>query len=95
MQTIKAIYQVLGAKGFKGNVDGTDYDSCKLYVLMDVSDKAGTEVGFNASPLAFGKSDEFHKLKHLTFPLQAELEMKLTTKGMEIVGFTPKQKSGA
>lgn len=89
MQPIKARFQILGAKGFKGDVDGTHYDSTKLYVLMDVSDKNGTEVGFNATPLSFGKSDEFEKIRHMTFPLHADLSLKLTTKGYEVVDFAP------
>lgn len=84
---IKQQFRVLGCKGFKGNVEGTDYDSTKLYVEMPVSEKNGTEVGCNASVVPFGKSDEFHKLKGLPFPLQAELEIVMTTKGVECVGF--------
>lgn len=84
---MKQIFQVLGAKGFKGNVEGTDYDSTKLYVVMPVSEKNGTEAGFNVSVLPFGKSDEFHKLKGLPFPVQAELDISMTTKGFEVVGF--------
>ncbi len=86
---VKQTLQVLGAKGFKGNVDGTNYDSTKLYVVMPVSEKNGTEAGFNAVPLAFGKEDEYQKLKNLPFPVEAELELLMTTKGLEVVGFKP------
>lgn len=84
---MKGVFQVLGCKGFKGDIDGQKFDSTKLYVVMDVSERNGTEVGQNASALPFGKEEEFQKLKHLPFPLQAELVISMTTKGPEVVGF--------
>ena len=83
----KNTFQVLGCKGFKGQVEGTNYDSTTLYVVMDVSEKNGTEVGFNVSNMKFGKEEEFQKLKNLPFPVMAELEIELTTKGPECLGF--------
>lgn len=84
---MKQVFQVLGAKGFKGNIDGQQFDSTKLYVVMEVSERNGTEVGFNAAALPFGKADEFEKIKGLSFPMQAELDITMTTKGIEVVGF--------
>lgn len=83
---IKQICQLLGAKGFKGEVEGTNYDSTTLYVVMPVSERNGTEVGFNVSPMKYGKSDEYEKIKGLQFPLQAELTIAMTTKGFECRG---------
>lgn len=83
----KNTFQVLGCKGFKGQVEGTNYDSTTLYVVMDVSEKNGTEAGFNVSNMKFGKEEEFQKLKNLPFPVMAELEIELTTKGPECLGF--------
>lgn len=84
---MKGIYRVLGAKGFKGTVDGQSFDSTKLYVELPVSERAGTEVGYNAAPVPFGKADEFEKLKGLPFPIKAELDLEMTTKGMECHAF--------
>jgi hypothetical protein len=83
----KNTFQVLGCKGFKGTVEGTSYDSTTLYVVMDVSEKNGTEAGFNVSSMKFGKESEFQKLKGLPFPVMAELDIELTTKGPECLGF--------
>ncbi|NJA90239.1 hypothetical protein HCX48_13540 [Rhodocyclus tenuis] len=80
-------FRVLGAKGFKGMVEGQHFDSTRLYVEMPVSEKNGTEVGFNAVALPFGKEEEYQKLKHLEFPLHAELTLEATTKGFEVRGF--------
>lgn len=90
----KQQFTVLGAKGFKGDIEGQKFDSTKLYVMMDCPDK-GTELGFNASPLPFGKSDEFEKIKasNLSFPLVAELTVNATTKGFEVVAFSPIKKA--
>lgn len=85
----KSVFKVLGAKKFKGEVEGTNYDSTKLHVVMDVSEKNGTEVGQNAQTMPFGKSDEYDKLCHLSFPLDAELTINLTTKGAEVLSFKP------
>lgn len=86
---IKSKFKVLGIKGFKGDVEGTTYDSTTLYVLMPVSERNGTEKGFNAHAIKFGKSDEYERLKDLSFPVDAELDLALTTKGYECHGFKP------
>lgn len=87
---MKAQVQVLGAKFFNDTMEGQKHDFTKLFVVMPVSEQdAATygSVGHNVVEMKFGKSDEFQKLKHLSFPLHAELSLKLTTKGYEIVGF--------
>lgn len=92
---VKQTVTILGAKGFKGEVEGTKYDSTTLYVLMDVSERAGTEVGQNVQPMKFGKEEEFQKIKALPFPIQAELVINFTTKGPEILAFKPIGKAQA
>lgn len=84
---VKAELMVLGAKSFKGDVEGKPYDSTTLFVVMDVSERGGNTVGQNVVEMKFGKSDEFEKFKHLPFPCKAELLLKLTTKGYEVAGF--------
>lgn len=83
----KSVNTVLGVKGNKGSFEGTDYDYTKLRVVMDVSEKNGTEFGFDVKEMNVGKASELPKYKDLPFPVQAELEIELTTKGPEIVGF--------
>lgn len=89
----KSVNTILGVKGNKGNFEGTDYDYTKLRVVMDVSEKNGTEFGFDVKEISVGKSTELPKYKDLPFPIQAELEIELTTKGPEIVGFKALQKA--
>lgn len=83
----KGNFQVLGAKGNKGDYEGTLYDYTKLRVVMDVSEKNGTEFGYDVKEMPVGKSDELVKFKDLPFPIMAELEIELTTKGPEVVSF--------
>lgn len=84
---IKASLLVLGAKSFNGDVEGKKYDSTTLFVVMDVSERTGSSVGQNVVEMKFGTSDEFLKMKHLPFPCQAELGLRLTTKGYEVSSF--------
>ena len=39
--------RVLGVKGFKGEVEGKRYDSCKVRLEMPVPSRSETEVGNN------------------------------------------------
>lgn len=95
MQNLKSEFTILGAKFFKDTVEGTAYDSTTLFVVMPVDDSTGRSVGTNTKDMKFGTSDEYHKLKHLPFPLQAELTYDLVTNGkavtMLIKGFKPIQ----
>lgn len=87
---IKTNLQVLGAKFFKDVMEGQPHDFTKLRVAMPVSEKDAPTygaVGENVVEMKFGKADEYQKLKHLPFPLMAELSLKLTTDGYEVVGF--------
>lgn len=82
---MKAVFKVLGAKKFKGDVEGQSFDSCKVYVVMEVSERNGTEVGFNAVPLPYGKSENFEAIKAFPYPCDLELDIAMTTKGYELL----------
>lgn len=87
---VKAVLTVLGAKFFKGAIEGQNHDTTKLFVAMPVSEKDQEtygKCGHHAIDIKFGKSDEYAKLKSLPFPVQAELSLELTTDGYECVGF--------
>lgn len=85
----KGKFQILGAKCFKGDVEGQHFDSTTIFVVMPCSERKGNEKGFDSVPMKYGRSDEFEKMKHLPFPIEAELDLALTTKGYECHGFKP------
>ncbi|MCB4361903.1 hypothetical protein [Quatrionicoccus australiensis] len=81
---------VLGAKFFKGEIEGQHHDMTKLFVAMPVSEKDTAsygKAGHDAIDLKFGTSEEYQKLKSLPFPIMAELGLKLTTDGYEVLSF--------
>lgn len=85
-----AKHTVVGMTRFKGDVEGQHYDQTKLRVLLKASSrKSETEVGFGETAVVIGKSDEFDKLKHLVFPCHFDLELEMTTKGIEVASFRP------
>ena len=89
--TTKAI--VTGAKMFKDSIDGQAFDQTTLYVQMGLDETKGTAKGFATQSLGWGTSDEYHKIKHLPFPFEAEIDMELVTTGkiqkQRVVGVKP------
>ncbi|CAM3898100.1 hypothetical protein EV679_2543 [Kerstersia gyiorum] len=73
---------IAGVKGSKGKLEsGQEYDSTKIYVQTDLDDSKGMGKGFATVEYNYGTSEEFHKLKHLPFPLVAEAELEIVTNG--------------
>ena len=83
-------HTVVGMSRFKGDVEGQHYDQTKLRILFKASQrKSDTELGLGQAEHVIGKSDEFEKLKHLSFPCEFEFEFDQTTRGLEVVFFKP------
>lgn len=86
-------YQVVGVKGFKGDVEGKIHDNCKIRVLIRVSERAGTELGYNVVEWPYGNEENYQKLKAsvttgaIKFPCQLELDVEDTSKGREVFGW--------
>lgn len=84
---VRQNFTVLGARWFKGNVEGTDHDFTKLAVVMPMSDLRGTAVGNNALEMACGPSEVGPQFQGLDYPCEIELEVLVTTKGPEIKAY--------
>ena len=70
---------VQGIKGSKGQLEsGQAYDSTKIYVQTDLDDSKGMGKGFATVEYNFGTSDEYHKFKHLPFPIDCDADLKLS-----------------
>lgn len=77
--------KILGMKASKGAMDnGQAFDSTKIYVETRLDESKGTQKGFAVAEYTFGLSDEFHKFKHLPFPLMAEIELEQITNGKTV-----------
>ena len=74
-------FKVLGMKASQGNYEGTDYDNTKVYVETSLDESKGNAKGFAVAEYKFGKSDEFKKFQHLTFPIMARAEVEMVTNG--------------
>lgn len=86
---IKGEFVVLGMKRGKGDYEGTPYDYTRIYVVMDTSQNSGNEKGMNVSVHKLGTNEEFGKYAHLQFPIKAELDLVVTTSGMEVRSMKP------
>lgn len=86
---------VTGIKRSKGNYEGVDYDSTKFYISTDLDDSKGNSKGTATTEYSMGKSDEYDKWSHLTFPFAAVAEMEIVTSGkatkISLVSLKPKQ----
>lgn len=72
---------VTGIKRFKGEVEGKNYDSFKLFVQVPLDDSKGTAKGYATEEFNAGDSTEYDKWKHLTFPLEADATYQMVTTG--------------
>jgi hypothetical protein len=73
--------KVLGMKMFNDSLEGKTYDFTKLFVESELDESRGVAKGFTAVEYDFGSSQEFHKMKHLSFPFSADLTIELVTTG--------------
>lgn len=84
---------IRGAKFFRGNLDGKDIDSGKIFT--DVELKGETSWGTCTQELKCEGSQLIESIKHNTFPFIAELTMveesngKISTK--KVIGIKPLQ----
>ena len=88
---------VRGAKLFRGNLDGKDIDSGKLFT--DVELKGETSWGVCTQEMKCEGSKIIETIKHLPFPFLAELTMVQQSNGkvtsMLVTGIKPLQRETA
>ena len=73
--------EIVGVKRFKGNIDGSDIDQCKVLVLTPMDASSGNAIGSSVSEYRFGGSDNFERFKDFSFPFLADLFIEMTTNG--------------
>lgn len=75
---------LLGAKKFKGEIDGNKIDSCTVLVASPMPSN-GNAVGFTSESMKFGDSHNFEKLKNLKFPCAVDLTVAMESTGKGLV----------
>lgn len=86
---MKTQVTVLGAKFFKGDLEGQKHDFTKLFVQMPVSENETDSYGscgFNVVEMKYGTSEEYPRIKSFSLPAVLDVTLRLTTKGYEITG---------
>ncbi len=77
----QALIEVVGMKGNKGTYEGKDFDSSKIYALVDLDGSKGTAKGKAVAEYNFGLAEEFDKFKHLDFPIMCDATLEIVTNG--------------
>lgn len=84
---------VRGAKFFRGNLDGKDIDSGKLFVEVEL--KGETSWGMCTDEMKCEGSQLIDSIKHNPFPFVAELTLIMESNGktstQKVVGIKPLQ----
>lgn len=76
---MKARVVIRGAKVFKGNIDGKDLDSGKIFTDVDL--KGETSWGVCTQELKCKDSELVKSIKHNTFPFSAEIDILMESNG--------------
>lgn len=63
---------VMGITRFKGEVEGSQIDSCSVLIAAPLNDTAGNAVGFGVAKIPYGESGNFDKFRNLRFPCEME-----------------------
>lgn len=73
--------KVVGAKWFKGSIDGKDLDSGTVFVEERLDDRRGTAKGYAATPYKLANSAHAQALAKNEFPLICEVEFERMANG--------------
>ena len=84
-QTMTYPATLLGAKKFKGDIDGNHIDSCSLLVATPLPSQSGNSVGFTAATMKFGSSQNFERVAGLSYPVEVNLTVEMTSTGKGMV----------
>lgn len=72
---------VTGVKRSKGEFEGTNYDSTKVYAAVSLDSTKGDAVGSAGAEYAWGNSENYLKLSSLKFPFEATAVFEIVTNG--------------
>lgn len=78
---------VMGFKFFNDMVEGKKYNSTTLRIEIPVPRNSKSEFGTDRIEVKWGEADNAEKIKHLKFPGDYELDVEMTSKGLECFDF--------
>lgn len=93
MMQMKMVGKVMGAKRFSGQIDGRNFDYCRMVVATPMDESQGNAVGMTANEYEWGGSQNFIRFEQQQFPFDAELTVEIVSNGktqkVKIVDWRP------
>lgn len=88
--------QIIGVKKFSGNIEGKEFDYCRIIVATPLDATQGNALGMSAVEYNYGASANFEHFKNQQFPIEADLNVEIVTTGktqkVNVLGFSPVKK---
>ena len=72
---------IMGVTRFKGEIDGSEIDSCTVFRAAPFNDASGNAMGLGLAKVRFGSSSNFDRFTGMTFPCELEIEFARVTNG--------------
>lgn len=86
--------QIMGVKRFSGQIEGKNFDYCRVIVATPLDSTQGNALGSATTEYDFGASTNFEQFKAHQFPIDANLSVEVVTNGktqkLKITAFHPK-----
>lgn len=86
--------QIMGVKRFSGQIEGKNFDYCRVIVATPLDSTQGNALGSATTEYDFGASTNFEQFKANQFPIDANLSVEVVTNGktqkLKITAFQPK-----
>ena len=86
--------QIMGVKRFSGQIEGKNFDYCRVIVATPLDSTQGNALGSATTEYDFGASTNFEQFKAHQFPIDANLSVEVVTnvktQKLKITAFQPK-----
>lgn len=83
--------QIVGVKKFSGQIEGKNFDYCRLIVSTPLDSSQGNALGSSTTEYDYGASSNFEQFRNAQFPIDALLNVEIVTTGktqkMKVTGF--------
>lgn len=76
----KQTMTLIGVKRFKGDIEGQQFDTCKLRFLMPVQSDAINEMGFGIAEFTYGTSSNYEQFKGVKLPVEVDVTLEMVVR---------------